>query len=172
MPPSPAQPSGERFLTLIRHAKSSWLSPAQKDFDRPLDERGLRDAPEMGQRLAKRPFRPDLILCSPAQRTRQTVEFLLDAWQLPRSRVVFDNSIYEASPDTLLDLVRRLPSSFCEVFLVGHNPGLTILANQLTLHPIDNLPTCAVFRMRLEDDNWMALAPAKAQFTLFDCPKA
>jgi phosphohistidine phosphatase len=169
---TPENTSNERFLTLIRHAKSGWGSPALADIDRPLDERGLRDAPAMGLRLAARPFRPDLVLCSPAQRTRQTADFILQAMDIARSKIVFDNTIYEASPEDLLETVRRLPAAFREIFLIGHNPGLTVLANQLTGHPIDNLPTCAVFRLRLEAPDWVSLRPGRGEFVLFDSPKA
>ncbi|MBN2783463.1 MAG: histidine phosphatase family protein, partial [Pontiellaceae bacterium] len=87
----------DKLLYLVRHAKSSWADMGMRDFDRPLNKRGLRDAPEMGRRLRKLEAAPSIVLCSPALRTRQTSELLLREMQVSTDCVLFESSIYEAS---------------------------------------------------------------------------
>ena len=110
-----------KSLYLVRHAKSSWTDTGLGDFDRPLNKRGLRDAPEMGRRLNLRNVHPEIILCSPARRTRETLDLLIGK---TAGNVHFKQAIYEASDQTLLSLVRTLPDSCTSAMLIGHNPAM------------------------------------------------
>src|SRR5215212_820320 len=120
-----------KTLLLLRHAKSSWDNPSQQDFDRPLAERGKRDAPRMGRALKERGPEPDLIVSSPAVRARQTVEAAINAAGFTAA-LQFDESIYEAGLGELMRVVRNLPNSSSTVLMVGHNPGFEGLVYRLS----------------------------------------
>ena len=115
-------------LLLLRHAKSSWDEPDLEDRERPLAPRGRRDAAALGARLARRGPAPGLVLCSPSQRTRETLALL----DLPRKTPVrFEAALYLASAETLLRRLRRLPSRARSVLVIAHDPGLDHLARLL-----------------------------------------
>jgi len=160
-----------KTLYLVRHAKSSWADMGQRDFDRPLNKRGLRDAPEMGRRLRKRNARPEIILCSPAQRTRQTLDLLIKEIGGTLDIVRFVESIYEASDETLLNLVQSLPESCASAMLIGHNPSIGWLANQLSDVRIDRMPTCAIATLELAAPRWKVIGSCPARLNDFACPK-
>lgn len=111
-----------RRLVLIRHAKAGPHTLPSEDHERPLAERGRDDAKQLGRKLAKRMFRPDFVLCSTAKRTRQTIKRVNEAFDPPPD-VVDEARIYEATPDTLLDIIRTAPGDVETLALVGHNPG-------------------------------------------------
>jgi len=120
---------GEHLLLLLRHAKSSW-DEGVEDSSRPLNDRGRRDARAVGRILAQRGWRPDLALCSPALRARQTwQEAVEDGAEAAELR--FDDRIYAAAPGTLERLVREVPESVGTLAVIGHGPGLPDLAERL-----------------------------------------
>jgi len=118
-----------RTLVLIRHAKSSWDDPNMRDFDRPINERGQHDAPDMGARLAARGQRPDRFYCSSARRARETALILAQAVGYPEADLESESGLYMADNAQLLERIRRFPDSAGEVWLVGHNPDITELVN-------------------------------------------
>ncbi len=122
--------SKRRTLVLLRHAKSAWDDPDLDDHARPLAARGRRDATALGQVLADRLIRPDLVLCSSSERTRQTWRLAELAGALA-GEIRFEDRIYEASPSELLDLVRAVPDDVLSLMLIGHGPGLPELAGRL-----------------------------------------
>jgi phosphohistidine phosphatase len=159
-----------KFLTLIRHAKSSWNDPGLADIDRPLNSRGRTDAPLAGRRLAGIDFAPDLVLSSPARRARRTAKAIIrELKQKPPLGI--EPSLYMADPDEMLALIRNLGSSLTHVAIVGHNPGLTELANVLGSSAIDNVPTTGVVRFELDIDRWRDAGAATARLIDFDYPK-
>lgn len=158
-------------LTLLRHAKSSWRDPELADFDRPLNKRGKRDAPRMGRRLAQRGFAPDLLLVSPARRARLTAEAIIEQLGIDNSRLIFDERIYMASTEELVQLLRSIADDRQNVLLVGHNPGITDLANYLVDGQIENIPTCSVFSVELQVASWMELERSSARLLFYDYPK-
>ena len=158
-------------LTLIRHGKSSWKDSALADFERPLNQRGMRDAPRMGQRLASRGLVPDFILSSPARRAHQTATALAERLELSEPQLGYQSSIYQAEPATLLALIRGFDDKWRHVMIVGHNPGLTDLGNLLADGAIDNLPTCGLLVIEFAVDRWTEVAPRGGILTLFDFPK-
>lgn len=159
-------------LTLVRHAKSSWKDTTLADRDRPLSGRGKRDAPRMGAQLAAIDIAPDIILVSPARRTRKTASLI--AGEIPDAdrRILIDPALYEASAAVLLERVRALDESWRHVMLIGHNPGLTDLVNQLTAIGIDNLPTCGVLVADLDVASWCGVEPGCGSVALYLTPKA
>jgi len=122
-------------LYLMRHAKSDWYSAAQADFDRPLNQRGARDAVRMGQWLAAQGLRPQVLLASPAQRARQTVLAVAETLGVKENEVVFNQELYHADRATLLSILRSIPDSTDSVLLVAHNPGLDDLVEWLASQP-------------------------------------
>jgi phosphohistidine phosphatase len=141
-----------KTLLLLRHAKSSWDEAGIADFERPLAPRGRKDAPRMGKTLAKRGPVPDAVVSSPAERARQTVEAFLVAAGL-ELQPKFDEKIYAASSETLVDVVRRLPPRRSCVLLVGHNPGFEELLARLTGSPAE-MPTAALACIDFETRAW------------------
>ena len=142
-----------KTLFLVRHAKSSRNEPALQDKDRPLNNRGKRDAPKMGKRLAKREAIPDLILSSPAKRALKTAQLIAKKLDYKLQDIVVDDRLYATGADELLHLIRKLGAKPKSVMLVGHNPELTELAHHLS-SKITHLPTCAIAEFTIEAKSW------------------
>jgi len=120
-----------KTLFLLRHAKSSWDSPAASDFDRPLASRGEKAARLMGGWMKTQGILPELIVCSPALRAQQTAMIVAEQLQLPQDTISYDERIYMADSDTLLDILTELPARLINIMLVGHNPGFDDLLMDL-----------------------------------------
>ncbi len=159
-------------LIIVRHAKSSWKDAGLADRERPLNKRGERDAPEMGARLARRKYRPDLIVSSPAVRALTTARIIAKTLGYPRKDIVVNDRLYGAGIVELLDVIRNTDESVATLMLFGHNPGLTELANHLGLRPIANLPTCGVLHLRFHPDTWFVVGHVLGGEVLFDFPKS
>ncbi len=154
-----------KTLYLMRHAKSDWRI-GMDDVDRPLNKRGLRDAPEMGRRLKARQAVPQLIICSPARRTRQTRELLgLEA------ETRYDERIYEASVEALLEIIQSLDERVESAMLIGHNPAIAWLINTLAAVELHQLPTCAVATLESGADRWEEFSSRPAALLDLDYPK-
>ena len=153
-----------KTLYLIRHAKSSKDDPNLSDRDRPLADRGRRDAPTMGKRLAQRDVKPDLLVSSPALRALTTAQLMADEIGYAREKIVVDDHLYGSSADVLLALVRALDRKADRVMLFGHNPEFTELAHRLS-SDIADMPTCAIAEFRFDTKKWSdvgELDPAQA----------
>jgi phosphohistidine phosphatase len=165
-------------LTLFRHAKSSWELTALDDRERPLNARGIAAAPVMGAFLRKQGLRPDLVLCSSAVRTRQTLDLASGGWD-PRPRTKFDSALYLAEPFNMLECVRKTPAAVKHLMIVGHNPGLQILALELIGEGdadlisalSQKLPTAGVVVLTFEAKSWKDIAPRKGRLVHFATPK-
>jgi phosphohistidine phosphatase len=167
-----------KTVTLFRHAKSAWKdNPEIDDFDRPVSAKGLDEAPAMGANIRKHGLNPDLILCSPSLRTRQTLSLAAgQAWDtLPETR--FEESIYQASALTLFKMFAGLPAHVAHVMIVGHNPALQELAANLApsgseaRHRFeDHMPTAALACFDFAIENWTELRPGTGQLRLFIFP--
>jgi phosphohistidine phosphatase len=143
-----------RTLFIIRHAKSSWEDTSKRDFDRPLNERGLRVAPKMAALLKNKGVDPDLLVSSPAKRALNTALIFAKAFGIPDSEVAQREEIYEASVQDLLRLISSLPDTAQTVLLFGHNPTLTDLANRFTDDYIANIPTCGIVKVDTAAISW------------------
>ncbi len=169
-----------KYLTLIRHAKSSWDEPTLSDHDRPLNERGLRCAPTVGRFLAKTYLgangtpallpRPDRLVTSTALRARHTAEVI--AAELKSEAPVSDRGLYLAEPKALLQAVRGFTDLWRHVMIFGHNPGISDFATRLLKrHDIEEMPTCAVALLELPWDAWSATAWDEARLIGYITPK-
>jgi phosphohistidine phosphatase len=167
-----------KSLHLLRHAKSSWDDPVERDFDRPLNGRGHRAARRMGEWLKESGLAFDLVLASPALRIRQTIEGV-EAGLGARLQAQFDKRIYMASAASLFDLVRETPDSVQALLLVGHNPGLEdllLLATEgetsaLRAEAERKYPTATFSTLTLPVASWTAVAEGGANLTRFVRPR-
>jgi phosphohistidine phosphatase len=142
-------------LALVRHAKSDWGDPALADHDRPLNDRGRRDAPAQAARLADTGFRPDVILSSTALRARTTAEAFADEFGVQAD---LQRQLYGAPAPNLLRAVETAGVGGAEsVLIVAHDPGMTDLAYALSAERIDRMPTCAVALFRWEESDWQVI---------------
>ncbi len=161
-----------KSLTLIRHAKSSWSDMALSDHDRPLNGRGKRDAPMMGDVLEARGFEPDLMVTSTAVRARTTCEVIASAIGFPADKIIDESQIYHAGVSALMLVISQLDETVGSAVLFGHNPGFHDLVNTLVAgHPIDHYPTCAVAMMDLAIEHWAEVAEGCASLREYLIPK-
>ncbi len=157
-------------LILIRHSKSSWDKPWQNDHDRPLAERGFRDAPEMAQRLKKRGIEPDCILSSSALRAVQTAKITAQEWGFPEEKIKVEKTLFHASSNMILKCIHMQKDSHENLFMIGHNPGMNELINELGIK-LDNLPTSGQLGLKMDGNSWSELNRENVQFWFIDYPK-
>lgn len=158
-----------KTLLLLRHAKSSWDDVSLRDFERPLADRGKRDAPRMGEELKLRAPLPDLIISSPATRARQTTQAIVDAGGLT-ARLEFNDSIYGATSGELTRLIRRLPDAVNCALMVGHNPGFEEVVSRLTGSD-ERMPTAALACIEFQIDHWNDLEDGAGRLIWLLTPK-
>lgn len=157
-------------LFLIRHAKSDWSNLLLDDFDRPLNKRGLKDAPFMAKLLKKKAIKADLIICSPSLRTKLTSEFFIKELDL-KNEIIFEKAIYEAPYENLLEVLQKIDDKYKTIILVGHNPGLCDLANFLCEDYFENIPTCAVVEIDFNTNSWNEISKENSKLICFEYPK-
>ena len=159
-----------KTLYLVRHAKSYWGDQSTPDFDRPLNQRGKKDAPFMGEVLKNKKVKPDLIVCSPAKRTKKTAIAIAEKIGCPEKKILFNDDLYEASSNTIIKVLNKIDERYNSVMIFGHNPGLTVLNNQVSNNYIDNIPTCGIVALQL-DKKWSELNKNTCKFLFFEYPK-
>jgi phosphohistidine phosphatase len=159
-----------KTLFLVRHAKSSWDDNTLPDKDRPLNDRGKRNAPRMGKRLAKRDVKADLILSSPASRALKTAEIIAKKLDYRRKDIVVDDRLYPGAADDLLHIIHELGDKLNRVMLVGHNPALAELAHHLS-SDITDMPTCAVAELTFNAKSWRDVGDATLATVALEYPK-
>jgi phosphohistidine phosphatase len=165
-------------LSLLRHAKSSWSGSRLKDIERPLSERGERDAPHMGAFMAQQRLVPDLILCSPAVRTRQTLDLVLPRLKAS-PEILYEETLYPGAPAAMLKRLQRVASSVRHVMLIGHNPGLQALAQALAADGAEEdlealaekLPTGGLAVIAFDRASWDKVKAGVGHLKLFMVPK-
>ena len=160
-----------KTLILVRHAKSSWDQPGLSDMERPLNERGKADAPEMAKRLKEKGVEIDLFVSSPAKRARKTAKYFAEEFDAKKREIKIVDDLYLATATAFSDTVSALDDDCNTVALFSHNPGITDFASSLTNVRIDDMPTCAVFGVQVETDHWSAFEEAEKKFLFFDYPK-
>jgi phosphohistidine phosphatase len=161
-----------KTVVLIRHAKSSWDDHSMTDLERPLNDRGKKDAPEMAQRLLKKKIAINAFISSPAKRARKTATIFAKAFDREKEDVLLKDKLYNAAEKDFYEVISQLPASMNNIALFSHNPGLTDFANTLTSDTrIDNVPTCGMFAVTFDGD-WSTFRQAQKQFLFFDYPKS
>lgn len=156
-----------KTLYLIRHAKSSWKDPVD-DFERDLNKRGKKDLEFMPRLVKTKCKGVDLILASDAIRAKKTALAINEKFDAP---IKFDNSIYQSSFENLLQIVHNLSNEYHTLCLVGHNPGLNMLAEYLWGNYIENIPTFGIFGLEFKTNHWSEVNKATGENILFEYPK-
>jgi phosphohistidine phosphatase len=163
-----------KTLYLVRHAKSSWKQASLPDRERPLNKRGLRNAPEMGLRLKQKDAQVERIISSPAARAIATARLIASEINYPLEQIKQDERLYFTSFTALLELIRQLPASVSGLMLVGHNPDMTALLHLLCRSAIANdiadMPTCAIATLQFDTD-WVELEVGQASLVEYDYPR-
>src|SRR5262245_55388988 len=147
--------SGMKTLLVLRHAKSSWSDPARDDHERPLNKRGRRDGPRMGELVRQYGLIPDTVISSDAMRARLTAEAVAESAGYV-GEILLNQHLYMASTADILSVLQTVQGNAETVMIVGHNPGLEELVEQLTGEQQD-LPTAALAQIVLPIDQWRDL---------------
>ena len=161
-----------KSLLIIRHAKSSWDQSILNDFERPLNERGKRDAPEMAKRLVSKNINIDLFIASPAKRAKKTAELFIREFSRNENEILLIPGLYHAPVQTFVEVISGVEDSYSSIAVFSHNPGITAFVNTLTPVQIDNMPTCGIFGVTINAEHWSGFLSAKKEFLFFDFPKS
>lgn len=165
-------------LSLLRHAKSSWKDASLPDRERPLNARGKAEAPAMGKAITKHGLDPELVLCSSARRTRDTLDLVLPQLKA-EPKVVYEDGLYHGTPAEMLGILQSVPQTAGNVLLIGHNPELQTFALDLIgsgpRHLKDRLqaklPTGGLVVLRFLTGSWKTLEVNSGKLELFLTPK-
>jgi phosphohistidine phosphatase len=165
-------------LSLLRHAKSSWKNPTLPDRERPLSSRGVTDAPLMGRAMAERGIDPELVLCSSARRSVDTLALVLPELKV-EPKVVYEDSLYHQAPEEMLQMLRKLQPGTSRVMIVGHNPEIQAFALDLIgsgpKHLRDRLsekfPTAGLVVINFTAGLWSSIEVHSGSLNLFLSPK-
>lgn len=161
-----------KTLILMRHAKSSWAEPMQNDFDRPLNDRGKQDAPEMAKRLLKKNSVPDLIVCSTAKRTHKTARLVAGELKYNEQDILREHELYEAHVNDMLHVIRQFDDEKNTILLIAHNPTITSMVGYLTGAYIENMPTAGQASVSFAFKTWKQVAQETGKLNWFDYPKS
>lgn len=160
-----------KTLFLVRHAKSSHAKNGQRDIERPLNERGMKDAAMMAERLLLKKFSIDAFISSPAKRAFTTSNIFAKVFGIPKANIIIENILYEADSETFSELVKNIDDHFSGIALFSHNPGISYFVHSLTDKKIYGMPTCGVFGVEADIDSWKDFEQADKKFLYFDFPK-
>ena len=160
-----------KTVFFIRHGKSSWDNPSLRDIDRPLNPRGLRDAPFMAKLLRGKGVRPDALISSPANRARTTAGYFADELGIAKEAIEIKREIYEAFTGDLISLIQALPNNIDTVLIFGHNPSFTSLTNMFSSNYIPNVPTCGISQVEANINSWNQFNEQTASLKNFYFPK-
>lgn len=160
-----------KTLLLIRHAKSNWNDPSRSDFDRTLTERGQSDAVMMAKRMISNSIKIDTFISSPAKRARKTARIFMKEYEKDKKDLLLIPSLYEAAVKDFYEVVENLDNKDNAIALFSHNPGITEFINSLECSPVYNMPSCAVFALKIKTDHWRDFNEVEKEFLFFDYPK-
>ena len=160
-----------KTLYLLRHAKSSWDFEELSDQDRPLNNRGRKDAPMMGRELMSREVTLDLIVSSPAVRALTTATLVAKELEYDPEKIAVEEDIYKADKHELLSIIQNVPNQFNKIMVVGHNYTLTELANLLSPDLVPTIPTAGVVCLTFNCGTWGEIGKNNCSFGFFDYPK-
>jgi len=160
-----------KHLILVRHAKSSWKDSTLEDHERPLNNRGKREAPFMAKKFREKKMDVDLIVSSTAERAMDTAKEFAKKLDYKKEKIVGDSALYLVEADELLAYVKKLDDDYKSIMLFGHNPGFTWFANYLTNGKIENVPTCGIVAIDFDTKVWNEIAEGTGIVRFFEYPK-
>ena len=155
-----------KSITIIRHAKATWNSSSEIDFDRPLHNKGLKDAEIIGNTLAKKSTTFDIILSSPAKRAITTANIIANKMKLNKC-IKEDERIYTSTSNTLFNIILSLNNSINLIAIIGHNPTLHILSEQLSREKFIKFPTCSTVKINFKINRWDEIKYGNLEYYLF-----
>jgi phosphohistidine phosphatase len=158
-------------LLLVRHAKSSWDDAAINDIDRPLNDRGKKDAPKMAERLLDKKVKIDGFYTSPAKRALATCKLFVKAYDKKEKHIIEVEELYEPQVQNFFNVIKNADDDFDTIALFSHNPGITAFANKLTNVQVDDMPTCSIFAIKTDIKKWSEFEEGERLFWFFDYPK-
>lgn len=160
-----------KTLFLVRHAKSDWSDHNFDDHERPLNQRGLRDAPLMAQRLKLLNIPVDEIISSTALRAYSTAKIFAEFLDYPLPRIRQEEGLYKADIKAFLEFITSRPASKDVIIIFGHNPTLTEMVEYLADHTFSKLPTCGVAMIAFDIDDWKLVSKHTGELKMLDSPK-
>lgn len=156
-------------LILVRHAKSSWSNGALSDFDRPLNKRGNHDAPLMGKKIKDYKFEINILISSPAKRTKDTAKFIAQENKFPLPKIIYQQDLYHCSKEAYIKTLLKQKKK--NILIIGHNPGIQEFSCWLCSQPRANFPTCGVVFISFKEEEWSTLKENTGVFRTFEFPK-
>jgi len=164
-----------KYILLLRHAKSSWKDLSLSDHNRPLNKRGKRTAPIMGQRLSIKEHQPQYVISSTAKRALDTACIVTNEIGFNLDKIETKSRLFHAWPDDICEVIAQCDDSFDKLMVVGHNPGVTMLANELLKsNKFNNIPTAGLVTISLDINNWQEILKHEninCQLIDYDFPK-
>lgn len=160
-----------KCVYFIRHAKSSWADASIGDIERPLNKRGLRDAPFMAKLLAGKGVKVDKVISSPANRAFTTAGYFAEEQGFSRDDILVKPEIYEAWTQDIIGIVQKLDNDWNTVLLFGHNPAFTSVVNLFADEYLPNLPTCGIVKIEADVEQWSGLNDQTGRMTDYFYPK-
>ncbi|MEX1203590.1 MAG: histidine phosphatase family protein [Ferruginibacter sp.] len=162
-----------KTLYIVRHAKSSWGDFTLPDFERPLNDRGKKDAPIMAQFLKDRKLTIDVFISSPAKRALKTCEIFCKTFERDTANILLIDEMYHAPSSVFFEQIKKINPAYNSAAIFSHNPGITNFVNELNLGvKVNNMPTCAIFSFQINSDDWLDISSAKKTFLFFKYPKS
>jgi phosphohistidine phosphatase len=160
-----------KTLYLVRHAKSSWKFSELSDHDRPLNKRGKRDAPDMGNSLKLRGVLPDVLISSTANRAYTTAQNISNEIGFSVAEIIPNSDLFHANPVDILEVIQSIGEEHKSAMIFGHNPGFTNTVNQLASLKIDNIPTCGIVAISFSVESWSEIDFGEGELEFYDYPK-
>jgi phosphohistidine phosphatase len=157
-------------IFLLRHAKSDWSTLGQQDFERPLVKRGINDALLISQYIQDKKHSVDAVFCSSAVRTKETFDLCAHSFNFSIEEATYLDELYFGSVDKAIKLIKGLNNNLSSVLLVGHNPAMHILLEEITGKTIDSFSTCALAQICIEN-SWKDLSLKNCELKSFIRPK-
>lgn len=155
----------------MRHAKSSWDTPGLNDSERPLNNRGKKNAPFMGKLLKGKNEIPDLIISSPAKRAYSTAKRIAEEVSYPVKKIFKEEKLYMADTGEFLSVIGNTLQNINKLMLISHNSGITRFANFISGENLDNIPTAGIVRIDFDMDSWSQITETKGKMIFFEYPK-
>lgn len=141
------------------------------DHDRPLNDRGKRNAPEMGRRIHQKGISPELLLTSSAKRAKSTAKRIAKEIGYPHEKILITSKLFHGGTNSIIEVIKSLDNKLNVVMIFGHNPGFTTCANALAGTSISNIPTCGIVSINLKIQSWDETLPGIGDLQFFDFPK-
>ena len=156
-----------KSILIVRHAQASYSFQGLKDFDRPLDKDGIKEAQIMSKQLIKKKFIPDYIISSGAKRALTTARIVSKHINYKENNIEVANSIYNSSCEQMIDIIQRVSDKYNKLMITGHNPTFHLLAQMLSGEDIMKFPTCSIFCIKLNIESWALINKGEKEFMIF-----